>query len=146
MSNQHGLSQFKLCIIEDIHWADSTTLDFLKYFAAEITRGNVLLSTSRQALPSQLQDHTLVDVCLKKLTEQATEEFIVNLFDGRQLSAPLLKLLISRTDGIPLFIEELVNMLKQKALVGDKGGIVDFLTPDKLDQVQAAYANHCSKN
>ena len=138
LSNQHGLSQFKLCIIEDIHWADSTTLDFLKYFAAEITRGNVLLSTSRQALPSQLQDHTLVDVCLKKLTEQATEEFIVNLFDGRQLSAPLLKLLISRTDGIPLFIEELVNMLKQKALVGDKGGIVDFLTPDKLDQVPSS--------
>ncbi|MEI5637746.1 MULTISPECIES: TOMM system kinase/cyclase fusion protein [unclassified Pseudoalteromonas] len=138
LSDRHGLSQFKLCIIEDIHWADSTTLDFLKYFAAELSCGNVLLSTSRQAVPSQLQDLTLVDVCLKKLTEQATEEFIINLFDGHQLSSQLLQVLLSRTDGIPLFIEELVNMLKQKALVGDKGGIVDFLTPDKLDQVPSS--------
>ncbi|MEZ7208175.1 TOMM system kinase/cyclase fusion protein [Pseudoalteromonas sp. DY56-GL79] len=135
LSNRHGLSKFKLYIIEDIHWADSTTLEFLHHFVGALASGDVLLSTSRQAVPTQLKDLTLVDVCLKKLTEKATEDFIINLFDGRRVSEQVLKLLTSRTDGIPLFIEELVNMLKQKALVGDKGGEIDFLAPDKLDQV-----------
>ncbi|MGA4608646.1 TOMM system kinase/cyclase fusion protein [Pseudoalteromonas maricaloris] len=135
LSNRHGLSKFKLYIIEDIHWADSTTLEFLHHFVGALASGDVLLSTSRQAVPTQLKDLTLVDVCLRKLTEKATEDFIINLFDGRRVSERVLKLLTSRTDGIPLFIEELVNMLKQKALVGDKGGEIDFLAPDKLDQV-----------
>ncbi|TMP76710.1 TOMM system kinase/cyclase fusion protein, partial [Pseudoalteromonas phenolica] len=115
--------------------ADSTTLEFLHHFVGALASGDVLLSTSRQAVPTQLKDLTLVDVCLRKLTEKATEDFIINLFDGRRVSERVLKLLTSRTDGIPLFIEELVNMLKQKALVGDKGGEIDFLAPDKLDQV-----------
>ncbi|MEJ6473323.1 TOMM system kinase/cyclase fusion protein [Pseudoalteromonas piscicida] len=135
LSNRHGINKFKLYIIEDIHWADSTTLEFLHHFASLLGSGNVLLSTSRQDVPSQLQDLTLVDVCLKKLAEKATEDFIINLFDGRQVSEQVLKVLTGRTDGIPLFIEELVNMLKQKALVGDKGGVIDFLSPEKLDQV-----------
>ncbi|WP_440056928.1 TOMM system kinase/cyclase fusion protein (plasmid) [Pseudoalteromonas sp. T1lg65] len=135
LSNQYGLSQFKLYIIEDIHWADSTTLEFLHFFAQQLNTGDALLSTSRQALPTQLQDLTLVEVSLQKLTEQATEDFIVKLFDNKPVSRNVLDVLVSRTDGIPLFIEELVGMLKQKELVNDSAGIIEFQSPDKLDQV-----------
>ncbi|CAH9052987.1 Serine/threonine-protein kinase PknD [Pseudoalteromonas sp. CIP111854] len=135
LANQHSLNELKLYIVEDIHWADSATLEFLHHFAQKLTSGHVLLSTSRQDIPSQLQDLTLMDVNLKKLTEQATEDFIAKLFDGHSVARNVLDVLVSRTDGIPLFIEELVGMLKQKGLVADSNGTIDFVSPDKLDQV-----------
>ncbi|MCF6436715.1 TOMM system kinase/cyclase fusion protein [Pseudoalteromonas sp. MMG022] len=135
LANQHALNEFKLYIVEDIHWADSSTLEFIHHFAQKLAGGHVLLSTSRQKVPSQLHDLTLMEVNLQKLTEQATEDFIVKLFDGRDVERKVLDVLISRTDGIPLFIEELVGMLKQKGLVTDNAGRIDFVNPDKLDQV-----------
>ncbi|MBD1582869.1 TOMM system kinase/cyclase fusion protein [Pseudoalteromonas sp. S16_S37] len=135
LSSQYNLNDFKLYIVEDIHWADSSTLEFLHHFAQKLTQGHVLLSTSRQNIPSQLHDLTLLDINLKKLTEQATEDFIVKLFDGRNVARNVLDVLVSRTDGIPLFIEELVGMLKQKGLVADSANNIDFVNPDKLDQV-----------
>ncbi|WP_083330621.1 MULTISPECIES: TOMM system kinase/cyclase fusion protein [Pseudoalteromonas] len=135
LANQHALNEFKLYIVEDIHWADSSTLEFIHHFAQKLAGGHVLLSTSRQKVPSQLHDLTLMEVNLQKLTEQATEDFIVKLFDGRDVERKVLDVLISRTDGIPLFIEELVGMLKQKGLVTGNAGRIDFVNPDKLDQV-----------
>ncbi|RZQ55088.1 TOMM system kinase/cyclase fusion protein [Pseudoalteromonas phenolica] len=138
MSQKFSISEYKLYIVEDIHWADSTTLEFIQHFAAAIRTGDVLISTSRQKVPTQLQDLTLLEVNLKKLTEQATEDFIVKLFDEQAVSRNVLDVLINRTDGIPLFIEELVDMLKQKALVGVIDGEINFASPDKLEQVPSS--------
>ncbi|TMP80720.1 TOMM system kinase/cyclase fusion protein [Pseudoalteromonas phenolica] len=138
MSQKFSISEYKLYIVEDIHWADSTTLEFIQHFGAAIRTGDVLISTSRQKVPTQLQDLTLLEVNLKKLTEQATEDFIVKLFDEQAVSRNVLDVLINRTDGIPLFIEELVDMLKQKALVGVIDGEINFASPDKLEQVPSS--------
>lgn len=138
LSQKFSISEYKLYIVEDIHWADSTTLEFIQHFSAVIRTGDVLISTSRQKVPTQLQDLTLLEVNLKKLTEQATEDFIVKLFDEQAVSRNVLDVLINRTDGIPLFIEELVDMLKQKALVGVIDGEINFASPDKLDQVPSS--------
>lgn len=138
MSQKFSISEYKLYIAEDIHWADSTTLEFIQHFGAAIRTGDVLISTSRQKVPTQLQDLTLLEVNLKKLTEQATEDFIVKLFDEQAVSRNVLDVLINRTDGIPLFIEELVDMLKQKALVGVIDGEINFASPDKLEQVPSS--------
>jgi hypothetical protein len=138
MSQKFSISEYKLYIVEDIHWADSTTLEFIQHFGAAIRTGDVLISTSRQKVPTQLQDLTLLEVNLKKLTEQATEDFIVKLFDEQAVSRNVLDVLINRTDGIPLFIEELVDMLKQKALVGVIDGEINFASPEKLEQVPSS--------
>ncbi|MFC0118933.1 TOMM system kinase/cyclase fusion protein [Pseudoalteromonas xiamenensis] len=137
-SKYHSISEKKLYIVEDIHWADTTTLEFVQHFAKTLKQGDVLLSTSRQALPSQLNDLTLLEVGLKKLTEQATEDFIVKLFDERRVARNVLDVLINRTDGIPLFIEELVDMIKQKELVSVIAGEINFASPDKLEQVPSS--------
>ncbi|WP_249351800.1 ATP-binding protein [Pseudoalteromonas citrea] len=79
-----------------------------------------------------------MEVNLNKLTAQATEDFIIRLFDDQPVSRNVLDILISRTDGIPLFIEELVGMLKQKALVSVIEGEINFVSPDKLDQVPSS--------
>jgi len=138
MDQSFSLSANKLYIVEDIHWADVTTIEFIQYFAKQLHNGDVLISTSRQKVPTQLKDLTLLEVGLKKLTEQATEDFIIKLFDDQTVSQQVLDVLVNRTDGIPLFIEELVSMLKQKELVSVIEGEINFISPDKLDQVPSS--------
>ncbi|WP_194867052.1 TOMM system kinase/cyclase fusion protein [Pseudoalteromonas sp. PPB1] len=138
LSHKFSLSSHKLYIIEDIHWADSTTLEFIHHFAENLSDGSVLISTSRQPKPDSLHDLTLLELELHKLTAKATEDFIEQLFEGKAVSQNVRDILVSRTDGIPLFIEELVDMLKQKALVSEQSGEVNFVSPDKLDQVPSS--------
>ncbi|ALO44380.1 TOMM system kinase/cyclase fusion protein [Pseudoalteromonas phenolica] len=135
MSQSFTINANKLYIVEDIHWADITTIEFIQHFAKQLHNGDVLISTSRQKVPTQLQDLTLLEVGLKKLTQQATEDFIVKLFDDQAVSQNVLDVLVNRTDGIPLFIEELIDMLKQKKLVSVINDAINFTSPDKLDQV-----------
>ena len=135
MSQSFTINANKLYIVEDIHWADITTIEFIQHFAKQLNNGDVLISTSRQKVPTQLQDLTLLEVGLKKLTQQATEDFIVKLFDDHAVSQNVLDVLVNRTDGIQLFIEELIGMLKQKELVSVIDGEINFISPDKLDQV-----------
>ncbi|MDK2596265.1 TOMM system kinase/cyclase fusion protein [Pseudoalteromonas obscura] len=138
LSRQSSISEFKLYIIEDIHWSDSITLEFLRYFAAKLLDGNVMISTSRQACPSSLHDLTLLEIELNKLTAQATTDFIEQLFDSKNVSDNVRSVLVKRTDGIPLFIEELVDMLKEKQLVHESGGAITFISPDRLEQVPSS--------
>ncbi|ESP91180.1 MULTISPECIES: TOMM system kinase/cyclase fusion protein [Pseudoalteromonas] len=138
LSRQSSISEFKLYIIEDIHWSDSITLEFLRYFAAQLLDGSVMISTSRQACPSSLQDLTLLEIELNKLTAQATTDFIEQLFDSKNVSDNVRSVLVKRTDGIPLFIEELVDMLKEKQLVHESGGAITFISPDRLEQVPSS--------
>ncbi|WP_201746308.1 ATP-binding protein [Veronia nyctiphanis] len=135
LSQQFNLKDQKLCIVEDIHWADSSTREFLRHISESIDNNFALLMTSRNEVPEQLKDVRLKDVYLTKLTKEATESFIFTLFEGKDVAHNVLDILINRTDGIPLFIEELVGMLKQKELVHEKNGIVDFVNAEKLDQV-----------
>lgn len=125
-----------LFIFEDMHWADPTSLEFINQFVTSLKPSrDVFISTSRQALPESLNELGFEPIAVNKLTPAATSEFIVSLFENEAVSDNVLDVLVSRTDGIPLFIEELVNMLKQKELVHQIEGKIDFVSPDKLDEV-----------
>ena len=84
--------QPNLFLFEDMHWADSTSLEFI---AKLITSDNftyssdVFISTSRQALPEQFSDYAIAMVALHKLTQQQTQDFVQLLFDGKAISSQL---------------------------------------------------------
>ncbi|MCX4029675.1 TOMM system kinase/cyclase fusion protein [Endozoicomonas sp. SM1973] len=135
-SNQHNLY-----IFEDIHWADPTTLEFIAYWlASEAFAKNqaIFVSTSREVIPQHLSAHPFTIVELSKLDYNNTAEFIISRFEHQNVSDQVLDIVATRTDGIPLFIEEMVNMLKQKQLVQYLNGIIDFSSPDKINEVPSS--------
>ncbi|MCF2858299.1 TOMM system kinase/cyclase fusion protein [Pseudoalteromonas sp. SMS1] len=138
MTGLNSIFDNKLYIFEDIHWADLTTLEFIHYFATQLKGGNVMINTSRQKAPVSLAPLSLLEIELSKLTAQATTDFIEQLFDCQKVSSRVSDILVNRTDGIPLFIEELVAMLKEKNLVQDFKGVINFVSPDKLDQIPSS--------
>lgn len=134
-------TQASLFIFEDMHWADPTSLEFIASFSADkrfISANALFISTSRQPRPELLSESNFELLNLVKLTEEDTREFVHRLFSKQNISANLLEVIVTRSDGIPLFIEELVNMLKQNGLVHKLNGIYDFISPDKLEQVPSS--------
>ncbi|KZN47859.1 TOMM system kinase/cyclase fusion protein [Pseudoalteromonas luteoviolacea] len=134
-TDENAICNNKLYVFEDIHWSDATTLEFIQFFAESLDGHHVLISTSRQPAPNCLHDLTLLEIELNKLTSRATEDFIEQLFENKSVSNSVRNVLINRTDGIPLFIEELVDMMKQKGLVHEQHGAIQFISPDKQNEV-----------
>lgn len=130
--NTASAEQQSLFIFEDLHWADQTTLEFIQFFTNQLTPQILVLSTSRKPLPSDFEESTFNSLKINKLSNEDTAAFIGALFDENTVSEQILNVLISRTDGVPLFIEELVDMLKQKHLIHHLNGRVEFSRQDSL--------------
>lgn len=111
-----------LVIVEDVHWSDETSLDFLHLFAHRLAAYPILLlATYRRedASPSltyrlaQLERERLAEeLILKRLPRPEVERMLQAIFDDAPpLQAEFLETLYSLTDGSPFFIEELLKSL-----------------------------------
>ncbi|MES2673631.1 MAG: TOMM system kinase/cyclase fusion protein [Pseudomonadota bacterium] len=132
------LNDASLFIFEDMHWADPSSIEFIselmlsEYFRAS---GHVFISTSRQALPESLAPVIRQSLEVKKLSSDKSAEFISYLFDQQKVAAKVTEIINSRTDGVPLFIEELVNMLQQKKLLNFANGAINFVNVERIVEV-----------
>ena len=127
-----------LLIVEDIHWADNLTVDFLRSCLAQADSGQnklKIISTSRSELPCGFAEAESLALQVSKLTAEHVHTFLSVLFGNQTLSSRLTALVIERADGVPLFIEELVAMLQQKQLVYRLNGVVDLVNPTLADQI-----------
>ncbi|TBR41733.1 tetratricopeptide repeat protein [Marinomonas agarivorans] len=140
-----------LYIFEDIHWADAMTVDFIAHLKKQVARSSFkkqvipspskqgqsisLITTSRQAAPKALLDNAFDSIQLTPLSLQATEQFITSLFDGAEVTAEIMTELVNRSDGIPLFIEELVFMLKQSRMTYLNQGVICLTNSQQIQQL-----------
>ncbi|MFT5807402.1 MAG: hypothetical protein ACI9LG_001693, partial [Moritella dasanensis] len=127
-----------LYIFEDLHWSDPTSQEFIQCLiqSHEFKRGqHAWINTSRQPLPEALADIPFITIMVDKLEKSQTQAFINLLFDGQTLATGLNDLILERTDGIPLFIEELVSSLKNQNLIHKVNGIFDFIDHETQSQV-----------
>jgi len=102
-----------LIVIEDIHWADPSTLDLLNLMVARAPeRRALLVLTTRPGFASAWSAsphlHTIV---LESLPPQQTQDLIVSITGGREIPPRLMSQLMSKTDGNPLYIEEMTKMI-----------------------------------
>ncbi|MFO1048412.1 MAG: adenylate/guanylate cyclase domain-containing protein [Geminicoccaceae bacterium] len=100
-----------LMVLEDAHWADPTTLALIGLALDQLASARVmmLLTHRPKDLPS-VSDHPLLTrLTLSRLGRESTEAIVARLAHGRMLPAALLGEIASRTDGVPLFVEELTK-------------------------------------
>lgn len=116
-----------LLLFEDAHWADPTTLELLERFADVLTKiPTLLVVTARPELNSALTSHPAIAVMdLAKFTPAQSGSLVANVVGGRTLPPGLAAQIIARTDGIPLFVEELTKtILESGDLIVDGGHYV----------------------
>ena len=98
-----------LClVVEDLHWLDPTTRELLDRLIGDIVESRLLLVlTARDGFdaPWTRGRDTMV-LQLKSLSPGDVDVMVQSLFGGRVVPAPLARLIARKTDGVPLFIEE----------------------------------------
>jgi class 3 adenylate cyclase len=99
-----------LMVLEDAHWIDPTTLE-LAGLALRIAHAPVLmLLTSRPDGQPDLRRQTHVTrLTLNRLGRRAAETMVANLAGRRCLPPAVMGAITARTDGVPLFVEELTR-------------------------------------
>ncbi len=102
-----------LLLFEDAHWADPTTLDLLGRFVDLLTDiPALLLITARPEFSSPLIGHPAVTVMdLAKFTPAQSGSLVAKVVGGKALPPGLAAQIIARTDGVPLFVEELTKTI-----------------------------------
>lgn len=130
-----------LVILEDAHWLDPTTREVFDLFVEQIQDMRALcVVTCRPEFQSNWTGRPHVTLLtLNRLGRAHAERIVANVTQGRRLPAPLLDAILAKTEGIPLFVEELTKMILESDLVrpsGDgfepSGPIAPLAVPDTL--------------
>ncbi|PTL84903.1 protein kinase [Vitiosangium sp. GDMCC 1.1324] len=103
----------ELLVIEDLHWADSTLLELLGFLLERMESARVLIVLSARPefqpdWPRYVWFHRLV---LERLSAGSATSLVREVARGRELPEETVQTLVEKTDGIPLFIEEMTRMV-----------------------------------
>jgi TOMM system kinase/cyclase fusion protein len=111
-----------LAVWEDLHWADPSTLEFLGLVLDQVPTARMLtLLTCRPEFHPPWATHSpLTQVTLTRLGRPQVEAMITSLTGGKALPAAVVEQVVAKTDGVPLFVEELVKMLLESGLVREE--------------------------
>lgn len=111
-----------LFVVDDLHWADSSSLLMLEFLVREITASPVLVlgiyrdveitasHPMSQTLGNLVRERHYRRVQLDGLTQQEVGEFVKSS-KGVSLTDDILETIHSRTDGNPLFVHEVVELI-----------------------------------
>ena len=118
-------------VVEDLHWADPTTLELATQLVQEVRTAEVaeveptprvyLVFTARPefTLPWSMDDVSLMQ--LPRLSRQDVEEMIkAGLAHDRPFPGALLDQVVRRADGVPLFVEEVTRMLIESGMLSEQ--------------------------
>jgi TOMM system kinase/cyclase fusion protein len=113
-----------LFIVEDLHWTDPTTLEFLNLVIEQIPTTSILtLLTCRPTVqPSWSHRSYLSEITVNRLSRNQIERMTTQVAGGKTFPPAVMQQLIERTDGVPLFIEELTKAVLEAGMLQDVDG------------------------
>jgi predicted ATPase len=111
-----------LAVYEDVHWADPSTLELLGTLIEETPTAPMLyVLTFRPAfVPPWSPRAHITPLTLNRLDRPQVEALIRHLTGGKALPAEVVQHLVTRTDGVPLFVEELTRMFLESGLLREE--------------------------
>lgn len=111
-------------VFEDAHWADPTSLELLTLTLERITQLRVLLLiTARPEFMPPWPGHAHVTtVSLTRLNRRNGAALIERVTGGKTLPAEVMDQILARTDGVPLFVEELTKTVLETGLLQELDG------------------------
>src|SRR6266487_1021926 len=117
-----------LLVIDDLQWADEALLDLLEYLTDRIEKVPVLfLCPARPDFFARRRDwgggrRHFTTLALDSLSREESSELISELLDSEEMPEVLRHTILSRAEGNPFFVEEIVRMLiDQKILIYEEG-------------------------
>jgi class 3 adenylate cyclase/tetratricopeptide (TPR) repeat protein/predicted RNA-binding Zn-ribbon protein involved in translation (DUF1610 family) len=116
-----------LMVFEDAHWADPTSLELLTLAVERLQTLPILLVITFRPdfqAPWAGQPH-VTTMALNRLSQRARAALVEHITGGKALPPQLLEQIVERTDGVPLFVEELTKaLLESEQLHENQDGYV----------------------
>ena len=106
------------CVWEDLHWADPSTLELLGLLIdqAPTARLLMLLTFRSEFTPPWGSRSHLSHLTLSRLAPTHAGEMVEKVMGGKALPPELVQQIVAKTDGVPLFVEELTKMVMETVL------------------------------
>jgi class 3 adenylate cyclase len=120
--------QPSVMLFEDLHWADPTTLEVLDLLIDRVRSIPLLVVlTHRPEFQSRWSEQGHVSALnLSKLTRAQSAAIVSSLAGGKALPAALLEQILAKTDGVPLFVEELTKSILESGEFKDAGDRYEY--------------------
>ena len=120
-----------LFIVEDLHWVDPSTLELLNLLIDHVATARIfILLTSRPEFrpPWGFRAH-VTPVTLSRLPRAQVEAMVARVAGNKALPAEVQQQLVIKTDGVPLFVEELTKMVLESGLLREREDRYELTAP-----------------
>jgi class 3 adenylate cyclase/predicted ATPase len=126
-----AIQQPVLFVMEDLHWVDPSTLEFLSLLVDQGPTARILaLCTFRPDFsPPWTGRSHLTQVMLPRLPRQQATEMTGRVAHGKALPTEVVEQVVAKTDGVPLFVEELTKMVLESGLLQEHEGRYELTGP-----------------
>jgi predicted ATPase/predicted Ser/Thr protein kinase len=121
-------------VLEDLHWADASSVDLLRHLSERISDQHLLIVGTYRAGDVELNDHPIrmcklemeahnlsEEIELASLTRRNVEVFLDSRFNPNDFPAELAALIHDKTEGHPLFVTSLVQFLVERGDIAGAG-------------------------
>jgi serine/threonine protein kinase/predicted ATPase len=111
-----------LLVVEDLHWCDASTLEFLGQFLAEFPHDRILsvLTFRPEFKPPWAAVGHQTSLALTRLTRRQVGD-LIRKKAGPAVSDAVIEQVYDRADGVPLFVEEFTKMVQESAALDRTG-------------------------
>ena len=122
-----------IVVLEDLHWADATSIELLIKLLPQIISGPILLclvSRPEANTPGwkligaarELLGDSLTSISLNPLTEKDSRTLVANLLQLEALPGKVRDLMLKKAEGNPYFMEEVIRMLIDRGEIIERNG------------------------
>jgi class 3 adenylate cyclase/tetratricopeptide (TPR) repeat protein len=118
-----SVQQPVLMVVEDVHWLDPSTVELLSLVIDRLPSARLLLLiTFRPEFEPPWTGHTHATThALSRLGRMDTAAIVSEVTGGKHLPAEVLNQIIAKTDGVPLYVEELTKTVVESGLMRVEG-------------------------
>jgi TOMM system kinase/cyclase fusion protein len=110
-------------MIEDLHWADPSTVELLSQLAEEVSSARVLaVFSARPEFTPVWPTSAVQTLQLGQLGQDEVARIAERISGGRELPDGVLEEVVARTDGVPLFVEELLQSMIETGVLIERNG------------------------
>jgi len=119
-------------VVEDLHWIDSTSEEFLASLAEILAGARLLMVCTHRGgyRPSWIEKSYATQVALQPLAPEESRHIVRSVLGADQAADSLYDLIVAKAEGNPFFVEELARTVREQI-----GGATPMTVPDTVEEV-----------
>jgi tetratricopeptide (TPR) repeat protein len=133
----HELSADRPLVLffDDLHWADTSTVDILAYIATKVAAMRLLIVATYRRSEMLLHNHPFLAVALdmqtrgvcrelplELLTREDVDRYLAVEFPEHRFPPQFGSLVYAKTEGNPLFMADVIRYLRDRGVIGEEDG------------------------